>query len=161
MTDDPVRPHTAPHVGADNSVRPHTAPHVGADDSVRPRELVALTKLGKMVDHCINEIPTHHPSVSIHNYVIMPNHIHMMLELGSTPDGQSRPSLQKIMQGIKSITTRYAWSYGLKDLWQRSYHDHIIRNEADYRRIWNYIETNPLRWTDDMYYSPDDTSYFL
>ena len=37
-------------------------------------------------------------------------------------------------------------------IWQKSYHDHIIRNEADYRRIWEYIDTNPAKWREDCYY---------
>ena len=37
-------------------------------------------------------------------------------------------------------------------VWQRSYHDHIIRNENDYREIWNYIDTNPGRWRDDCFF---------
>ena len=38
-------------------------------------------------------------------------------------------------------------------IWQKSYHDHIIRNEADYPRIWNYIDTNPEKWREDRYYT--------
>ena len=37
-------------------------------------------------------------------------------------------------------------------LWQRSYFDHIIRNEEDYLRIWQYIDTNPAQWAEDEYY---------
>ena len=37
-------------------------------------------------------------------------------------------------------------------LWQRGSHDHIIRNDADFRRIWTYIDTNPLQWEQDIYY---------
>ena len=37
-------------------------------------------------------------------------------------------------------------------LWQRSYHEHVIRNEDDYRQIWDYIEKNPARWVEDRYY---------
>lgn len=37
-------------------------------------------------------------------------------------------------------------------VWQRSFHDHIIRDEADYIRIWNYIDTNPTKWTEDCFY---------
>ena len=37
-------------------------------------------------------------------------------------------------------------------LWQKGYHDHIIRNEADYLRIWDYIDTNPAKWREDCYY---------
>jgi REP element-mobilizing transposase RayT len=37
-------------------------------------------------------------------------------------------------------------------LWQKSFHDHIIRDEAEYLRIGKYIDDNPALWTDDMYY---------
>ena len=37
-------------------------------------------------------------------------------------------------------------------VWQRSYYDHIIRNETDYLKIWNYIDENPLKWEFDKYY---------
>ena len=38
-------------------------------------------------------------------------------------------------------------------VWQRSYHEHVIRNEKDYREIREYIENNPARWAEDMYYA--------
>ena len=37
-------------------------------------------------------------------------------------------------------------------LWQRSFHEHVIRGEEDYRQIWEYIDTNPAKWTEDRYY---------
>ena len=50
---------------------------------------------------------------------------------------------------LKSFTTR---EYG-KTLWQRSFHDHIIRGEKDYLEIWNYIDTNPQKWETDCFYN--------
>lgn len=41
-----------------------------------------------------------------------------------------------------------------KPLWQRSYYDHVIRDEADHLRIWEYIDTNPARWAEDEYWIP-------
>jgi hypothetical protein len=35
-------------------------------------------------------------------------------------------------------------------VWQRNYHDHIVRNEREYEAIWNYIDTNPANWVDDQ-----------
>ena len=67
--------------------------------------------------------------------------------------GQSRPPLQRLMQRFKSITTRRAWDMGYTKLWQRSYYDHAIRNDADYLRTWQYIHDNPARWAEDEYYS--------
>ncbi len=39
-------------------------------------------------------------------------------------------------------------------LWQRSFYDHIIRNEAEYREITEYIAGSPIRWADDQFYTP-------
>ena len=41
-------------------------------------------------------------------------------------------------------------------IWQESFHDHIIRGEADYLRIWHYIDTNPAKWREDCYYKDGD-----
>ena len=40
-----------------------------------------------------------------------------------------------------------------KTVWQRGHHDHIVRGEADYLRIWSYIDTNPAKWREDRYYT--------
>lgn len=37
-------------------------------------------------------------------------------------------------------------------VWQRSYYDHIVRNDVDYEEIWNYIENNSLKWKEDRFY---------
>ena len=59
------------------------------------------------------------------------------------------PSLQM------TIKLSYGWRPFLapSDLFQRSFHDHIIRGEADYREIWEYIDGNPARWGEDCFYS--------
>lgn len=41
---------------------------------------------------------------------------------------------------------------GIKDIWQRNYYEHIIRNKIEYQRIVKYIENNPLKWIEDKYY---------
>ena len=62
--------------------------------------------------------------------------------------GDGTPPLQDIIGRLKSYTTG---KYGA-ELWQRSFHDHIIRGEEDYQKIWNYIDTNPLKWNLDCFY---------
>jgi hypothetical protein len=42
-----------------------------------------------------------------------------------------------------------------KRLFQKSFHDHIIRNEKDYKKIWEYIDTNPLKWKLDCFYNDE------
>ena len=63
------------------------------------------------------------------------------------------PSLFDVVRVLKSLTTRMARPFlGENPLWQRSYHEHVIRNEEDYRQVWEYIDTNPAKWAEDRYY---------
>ena len=128
---------------------------VGADDSVRPYGTFEykLTPVGEMVENCIHQIEERQSTIFVHKYVVMPNHIHMVIAIDDTAGGQSRPPLQKIVQGFKSVTTRKCWDYGRTTLWQRSYYDHIIRSEAEYLQIWQYIDENPAHWAEDEYYT--------
>ena len=122
-------------VGATAPGRPHnndTWPHIN------------LTPLGICVDETIQK--TNKNGVIIDKYIIMPNHIHMIIIL--TGD-RGRSPLQNIVRNIKSFMTKYAGF----SIWQRSFHDHIIRNENEYRRIWKYIDENPINWIADKYYT--------
>ncbi|MBQ6867371.1 MAG: transposase [Clostridia bacterium] len=85
--------------------------------------------------------------VIIEKYIIMPNHIHLLIEL--TAGGHGNPPLQDVVGKIKSYTTH---KYGEK-LWQRSYHDHCVRSENDYLKIWTYIDSNHQKWEKDVYYT--------
>ena len=78
----------------------------------------------------------------------MPNHIHLLIEINNQTGGHGDPPLQSIIGQLKSYTTH---KYG-KQLWQRSYYDHIIRNEEDYLNVWEYINSNAQKWTGDKYY---------
>ncbi len=114
---------------------------------------VNLTDIGKAVNASINYINTCTESATVDKYVIMPNHIHLIITLSET-GGHRDPPLQAIIGQFKSYTTHL---YGFR-LWQRSFHDHVIRNDDDYNKIWEYIDTNPSRWCDDCFYSPTEVS---
>ncbi len=43
----------------------------------------------------------------------------------------------------------------INQIWQRSFYDHIIRNEQDYNEIWQYSKNNPQKWSEDRFYSMD------
>lgn len=109
---------------------------------------IFLTDIGEEVNKSILYINEHYRNIRISKYVIMPNHIHMLVAIENNTGGDGTPPLQNIVGAFKSFTTN---KYG-KKLWQRSFHDHIIRNESDYLKIWNYIDTNPAKWTDDCFY---------
>lgn len=69
---------------------------------------------------------------------------------GSGAPRSSRPTelIPRMIGAMKRFSNQEAGF----DMWQTSYHDHIIRSEADYRRIWEYIDTNPAKWREDCYY---------
>jgi len=60
-------------------------------------------------------------------------------------------SLGSFVAGFKAwVTSRAEHELHMTGIWQRNYHEHIIRNETDFNNIWNYIDTNPLHWQDDQ-----------
>ena len=78
----------------------------------------------------------------------MPNHIHMIVNIIPDSDDRGRSSLQQVIRNIKSFVTKKIGH----SIWQARFHDHIIRNEAEYQQIWKYIDENPIKWQDDCYY---------
>ena len=109
---------------------------------------ILLTDIGAEVNNSICYINDNYKNIKIDKYVIMPNHIHMIVFIENYSGGDGTPPLQNVVGALKSYTTKL---YG-KKLWQRSFHDHIIRDQADYLKIWNYIDTNPAKWREDCFY---------
>ena len=107
-----------------------------------------LTDIGYKIKSSIEFINTQYKNINIDNYVIMPNHIHMLIRYEQVSGGHGDPPLQDVIARLKSFTTH---QYG-KPLWQRSFHDHIIRNEQDYIEHYTYIENNPAKWEFDELY---------
>ena len=107
-----------------------------------------LTPLGNEIEKSIQYINDNYVGVKIDKYIIMPNHIHLILILDDS-GGCGNPPLQNVIGQLKSYTTN---KFG-NVLWQRSYHDHIIRGEKDYQKIWEYIDTNVIRWEKDCFYN--------
>ena len=117
-----------------------------------------LSAIGELVNKYIqstNQIP----EITVDKYVIMPNHIHLILNIengtSKAPSPtHSTPANQLIPHAISTLK-RFVNRDAKLNVFQRSFHDHIIRNEADYRRIWNYIDTNPAKWNEDCFYIKD------
>ena len=114
---------------------------------------VQLSKYGQTADRYIlsgNRIP----GVIVDKYVIMPNHIHMILLVSNTTTGPSKAPAptNAVIPHFVSTLKRFCHQDLEARIFQRSYHDHVIRSEADYRKIWEYIDTNPARWRDDCFY---------
>ena len=104
-----------------------------------------------MVEQAIREIPTHYTHVRLDKYVVMPNHIHLILALEQSA-GRIISAPTKSLSTIVGSMKRYTSKAAGFPLWQKSFHDHVVRNEADYLRIWDYMDANPRRWEEDCYH---------
>ena len=112
-----------------------------------------MNVLGKIAEQDLLQLESHYVGVHIEKMIIMPNHIHAIVVIGCENKEEKYPSLNTVIGLYKSGVTRKIREI-LPDqvVWQRSYHDHVIRNRAEYEKIWNYIDGNPLKWMDDCYY---------
>lgn len=122
--------------------------NVGASIA-RPLNL-PLSNWGRIVNKAIDDIPNHYPAVSVDRYVIMPNHIHLLLQIHTDLDGRPMvaPTISTVIQQFKGIVTKEIGH----SIWQKLFHDHVIRSQRDYLKIWTYIEGNPLMWKEDCFY---------
>ena len=115
-------------------------------------EDVPLTPYGDAVGRSIREIPKRYPMISVEKFVIMPNHVHLLLQINTDPDGRpmAAPTVSTVVNQMKGAATkRIGFS-----VWQKGFYDHIIRNDLDYQEVWRYIEGNPGKWSEDSLYTP-------
>ena len=103
--------------------------------------------IGKISEEYIRWIAEKYPNVTVDRYVIMPDHIHILLRIDGT--GNPSPTIGNVVGWYKYQVTKQAnllLNKPGEKLFQRSYYDHVIRNQQDYDEIWQYIENNPRKW---------------
>lgn len=108
-----------------------------------------LLRHGKIADQYIQQLDAFYSHLSVDNYVIMPDHIHLLLTINGHP-GRGVPTgkcertsvIARFVGTLKRFCNK---EYG-ENIWQARYYDHVIRNQQDYNEIWEYIENNPRKW---------------
>lgn len=78
----------------------------------------------------------------------MPNHIHLLIVIDGSMKA-STPTVSSLIRSFKGLTVKEIG----KPIFQRSFYDHIIRNEEDYLNVWEYINSNANKWKSDKYYT--------
>ncbi len=140
-----------------------------------------LNDAGKMIEKWWFEMACKFGQLALHEFVVMPNHFHGIIEIvgadlrvcpamNETPivevevvrmeGAHAGAPLHEIVQWFKTMTTneyirnvrQNHWQPFENKLWQRNYHEHIIRNETAYVKIAEYVQTNPQKWHDDCYF---------
>lgn len=147
-----------------------------------PNPVMQLSDIGRVCEQEVQQTPIRRPHVVLDSYVVMPNHIHLLLSVGThgnasinndthTNDGDvgntivcnddnakdtlprvPTESLWSIIGNFKSRVSRYANQHNIYFAWQSRYHDHIVRNIQDYERIIYYIQQNPYNRHKDRFY---------
>ena len=130
---------------------------------------INLTEYGKIAEKHIKNMDSFYENLSVKNYIIMPNHIHLLIEIKETekwmknicgqqnkieengPSGTPVPTNSTIARFISTFKRFCNKEYG-KNIWQYRSNDHIIRDSVEYEKIWNYIEYNTVKWEEDCFY---------
>jgi len=111
---------------------------------------IVLSKIGVIAVEKINELSSHHAGVEVLEYVVMPNHIHMLISLQRQ---EKTSTLSTIIGSYKSGVSRLArQTFPGLELWQGSFLDHVIRDEYDLLTHSEYIRMNVDRWQKDKYF---------
>ena len=120
-----------------------------------------LNELVRFAFEYMNNLNLHNEYVKLIIHVVMPNHLHAIIELKGVPEEKQQASfgplqsksLSSLVNQYKGKVTKYAIKNDLPwEGWQSRFHDHIIRNDHDYENIYNYIINNPSQWQSDRYH---------
>jgi len=123
-----------------------------------------LNDLGKQAGQYLININIYTDYANVVNFVIMPNHVHAIIELKNRTKEHKpnkfgpllKKSLSSILNHYKGRVTRYANENNLPAGWQALFNDHIIRDMDEYKRVFDYITDNPKNWKTDKF---NDTNY--
>ena len=106
-----------------------------------------LSEIGKICEEELQRMLDKRPDVDMHDYVIMPNHVHLLFY-----KWEKSSSLWSVIWWRKSAVSKRCHEIWLTFEWQTSYHDSIVRDEISYNTIINYIDENPKHWGEDQFY---------
>jgi len=135
---------------------------------------MSLSEIGQIAQSYWFEIPQHFEFIELDAFVVMPNHIHGILIISKKDDGRYDPSpinpppylsqgqnrfrnqgkntLFSIIGSYKSIVSKHAHRIYQGFDWQERFYDNIIRSDASFDMIRNYIENNPSNWGNDKFF---------
>ena len=125
--------------------RKNTLCHIVGDGSPVPKPYGTIAAL------YITAISDKFPQVHVDHFVVMPNHIHLLVRVCADECGRPlvAPTMSRVVKQLKGIVSKQVGD----NIWQKSFHDHIIRNREDYEEHLRYIYENPLCWCYDELYT--------
>ncbi len=121
-------------------------------------EKIKLTEKGKIVSDCWYDLPNHYPNITLDEFIVMPNHIHGIINICNGTDKKLKHGLSEFIRAFKSFASRRINELntlnvetGLRPvststtsyIWQPRFYDRIIRSDNELNRIRLYIRNNP------------------
>ncbi|MFH1429210.1 MAG: transposase [Candidatus Margulisiibacteriota bacterium] len=120
-----------------------------------------ISDVGEIVDKCWRKIPEHFQNIQLDEFTIMPDHMHGIINIVNKRNedirslqsdnkrwyGAGSGSLSSVIRSFKIGVTKWCRNNGYENFkWQKSFHDRIIRDKYELRRIRKYIIENPEKW---------------
>jgi putative transposase len=151
-------------VGTGSDLSEHNPDKINPDNNDEIEAEMILNEFGIIANNQLEWLENQYAYIHIHSYIVMPNHIHAILEIDSNLLNVAHnlskltgivkiKSLSQIMGAYKTTSSKFIHEAGYDDFaWHRSFYDHIIRDEKSYLNIVNYIENNPNTWYKDKFY---------
>jgi REP element-mobilizing transposase RayT len=120
---------------------------------------MVLNTYGEVAKSCWFDLPKHYLNCSLDSIVIVPNHVHGIIVVhGERIVGNGfKPfpthDLSEIIRGFKTFSSRRIneeMKGNDKFQWQKSFYDHVIRNDRSLDNLRQYIINNPVKWELDI-----------
>ena len=136
----------------------------GVPDGPQGEEIcgVVLLKRGEIAERVLRQMSDFYEHLSVDAYVIMPDHIHFLLQIKEGrkapcgPSGTPVPTQNSTLSRFVSTFKRFCNKEYGENIWQRRSYDHVIRGQEDYEEHIKYIYENPMRWHFDELYKKAD-----
>ena len=108
-------------------------------------------QFGRIAEEGIHQISKHFTDVTVDIFNVMPNHVHMIIVLN-----ENKRNLSSVIGSYKAFVSKEIHKMAPElSVWQRSFHDHIIRTQQSYEKIWIYVANNHRKWREDCFFSEE------
>ena len=107
---------------------------------------IELLRYGEIADKFIRQMDAFYNHLSVAKYVIMPDHIHLLITIHNGHPRTGVPTRTSAIGRFVGTFKRFCNKEYGENIWQSRYYDHVVRNQQDYNEVWEYIENNPIKW---------------
>lgn len=122
-------------------------------------QIMGLSVQGCIARLCWSLIPYQFPQVQVGSVMVMPNHLHGIMQIIQNPRGRRDPGRNNrakknpsvsIIRYYKRSVMRFCHSEGLMVMWESGHQDQVIRDEASLKKLQKFIQTETIHWDEAL-----------